>query len=529
MDKTLQVREILRTRGLTLYNVSRRSAELFGRSSPFYVPHNWYYRLARTFSIATIYQVLALSQITNFRLFDWLAVFGFDLDAISRLRLLIPRQQTTILDATVYDTHAWIPWFSERPRTTAPTSSIAPLGRLLTRAAPKRARDLLALNKRRFLYAIVGARDSYALPYFVPGSIVRADARRVEELLLSRNPNGEGPFFLVEHDLGWTCSRLIRLGKHRGLLHCPQRPCAERELLIGRDARILGVIDAEIRLLGRDRRSRGMMAKSAALGQPQFEHRPGEQTSLPDLLRQSRRGVELSFREASTISRWIADTLSDDLYFAAASTLSDYETLSTPPRHIEKIITLCLLYCIGFEQFLRASGFPLGQAGREPIPDALVPRHAPGRNHALPIIGQNDVPEPGGFLAALANQWEEVPLFLRSSLDEITGLKDFSLSDVFWMGGDEGQRHPLLRNALFVVVNRRARKPPAATGNAICEQRLHLLLRRDGSYLCGRCTLDQGHLVVHGYPGGPVGTQRFRDGIDAEVVGRITTILRGLL
>lgn len=528
MDLAQQVRRILSTRNLTLYRVSHQSAHIFGRSSAFYVPHNLYYDLAHTSSIPTISQILALSHITDYRLSDWLAVFGFNLDSISRLQLLIPRQQTIVLDSTVYDTHACIPWLAERPETGLATS-IAPLGNFLTRAAPKRVRDLLALNKRKFLYAKVGDRDLYALPYFVPGSIVRVNVRPVEEQLLSRNTNGEGPFFLIEHDFGSTCSRLIRLGKDHVLLHCPQRPCADRELHIGRDARILGVIDAEIRPVAPDHYSRRVTAKSAALGKAQLEHPQGEQTSLEGLLRYSRTSLGLSLREASSISRLIADTLSDELYFTAASTLSDYEALSAPPRHIQKIVTLCLLYRIGFEQFLRTSGFPLGRAGSEPIPDALVPRQLPGRNHGVQSAGENGVPKPSDFLAALVSQWEEIPLFLRFSLDQITGLKDFSLSDLFWVNSDKAPRHPLLVNATLVVVNRRARKPSPGRGNAVCEQPLYLILRRDGSYLCGRCTLNEGNLVIHGYPGGSVGTQQFRNGVDAEVVGQVTTILRRLL
>jgi hypothetical protein len=289
------------------------------------------------------------------------------------------------------------------------------------------------------------------------------------------------------------------------------------------------VIDAEIRSVAPDNHSRRVMAKATALGKPRLERPPGEQTSLKGLLRHSRMSLGLSFRDASSISRWIADTLSDELYFAAVSTLSDYEALSTPPRHIQKVITLCLLYCIGFEQFLRTSGFPLGKAGSEPIPDALVPRQLPGRNHSLQSAGENGIRESSDFVAALVSQWEEIPLFLRFSLDQITGLKGFSLSDVFWVNGDKPPRHPLLVNATLVAVNRRARKPSPDTGNAVCEQPLYVILRRDGSYMCGRCTLNGGNLVIHGYPGGSVSTQQFRNGVDAEVVGQVTTILRRLL
>src|SRR5579859_1833689 len=106
MDRAEQVRQILTTRGLTLYRVSQQSAEIFGRSSRFFVPHNLYYDVADPSLMPTIHQMLALSHITNYRLYDWLRVFGFDLDQTSRLQLLIPRQRTRLLDSSVYDLHA---------------------------------------------------------------------------------------------------------------------------------------------------------------------------------------------------------------------------------------------------------------------------------------------------------------------------------------------------------------------------------------------------------------------------------------
>jgi hypothetical protein len=110
-----RVRQILSSRGLTLYRVSRRSAEIFGKLSPFFVPHSLYYDLAVSSLSPGIQQLLALSRITNYRLSDWLAVFGFDLDAIPRLQCMVPRNRTVILDGSVYDTECWIPWFAEKP------------------------------------------------------------------------------------------------------------------------------------------------------------------------------------------------------------------------------------------------------------------------------------------------------------------------------------------------------------------------------------------------------------------------------
>jgi len=317
------------------------------------------------------------------------------------------------------------------------------------------------------------------------------------------------------------------LEKDRIVLHSPERPCAQLELRLGKEARILGVVDAEIRSLT-GQRTVETPHRLAGLPKPPSLHAPHLQTSLKDLLRDSRLRVGLSFREASSMSRWIANRVSDQLYFAAPSTLSDYETLLAPPRHIQKIIALCILYCIDFQEFLRVCGLPLDQDGHDPIPDELVPRQPPNRSRDLHApIGQEHLPEHGGFLDSLLKQWEEVPLFLRHSLNELAGLKSFSLSDVYWVGGDRVSSHPLLINATFAIVNRRIKNP--AQSKTACEPPLCLLLKRDGSYLCGCCALHQGMLIVRAYPGGRLATQQFKNGIDAEVIGQVTTVLRRLL
>lgn len=526
MDRALQVHKILATRGLSLYRLSQKSAELFGHSSEFYVPHNLYSVLADNPKGLAICQVVALSQITNYRLFDWLLVFGFELDSVSRLRLALSRPRTTMLDSTVYDPFAWIPWVTERPAS-VPLAQIVPLGKLLAHAPARRVRDVLALNQRKFLYAVVGEQDLYASPQFAAGSVVRADPTRAGELRAWRDSPSKEQFFLIEHVFGWSCSQVIALEKDRVLLHCPQRPCMGREFRIGRDARILGIVDAEIRPM-MPRPAGFPESKPWSLLQMQQGTSLRDEQTLKDLLRQSRLKSGLSFRQASALSRRIAEILRDKLYFAAASTLSDYETLAAPPRAIQKIITLCLLYGIGFEQFLLACGLPADQAGREPIPDELLARHAPQENSPRHRpAGTGSHIEAGPFGPALG-PWEEVPLFLRPSVDEIAAIKNLSLSDLFWVGGDPSPRHPLLVNACLVAVNRRARKLEPHRRAATSYGPLHMILSRAGGYLCGRCTLHQGKLLIAGYPLAGVSAQEFRNGIDAEVAGQVTAILRRL-
>lgn len=523
MELAERVRRVFSARGLTLYRVSRESARIFGGSSRFFVPHNLYRRVAVPSVLPGIHQMLALSHITDYRLSDWLKVFGIDLDSIVGLQSSIPRRRTALLDATVYDTEAWIPWFADRTAAGV-AGPIAPLGTLLAPWAPVRAGKLIAPDRGRFVYGMVGQEDAHALPHFVPGSIVRVDTRRAVEARSEARTGTERPFFLVEGDFGFTCSQLVPLSNNMVQLRPAQGACGVRELRIGREVRIHGAVDAEIRPLAGKRDSqcpRQPVARRGQLGPwPQGERQP------KDLLCRARLNAGLSFREASALSRLVAQRLSDEVYFVAPSTLSDYETLAEPPRHIQKILTLSLVYGVGFRLLLEAWGLPLGREGNEAIPEEILPRPATHKGTDRRSLSATQGQPDSDFLESLLRQGEEVPLFLRSSLEHLAGIRNLSLSDIFWVSENPKLFHPLLNRAVLMAVNRRTKRPMRRTARAHYSELLYLLLKRDGTYLCNRCVLDRGDLVIPSYSRGLPAEQRLRDGIDAEVIGRVTAILR---
>jgi hypothetical protein len=522
-----RVRQILSTRGLTFYRASQLSAEMFGRSSTFYLPRNLYHRLAASAVAPGIYQLFALSRVTNYRLSEWLGVFGFDLDVIPQLQALVARRRTVVLDPSVYDRDAWVAWFTDRPGA-AVAAVIAPLGQLVARATPKRARELLARGTTDFLYAKVGHEDLLAFPDVSPGSIVRIDTRQSKEMPSQAKNSGDERIFLVEHDAGFACSRLASLGNGRVVFRSPQLPFAEGGFSLGKDLRILGVVDAEI--LPVPHRDGALIPFAARPAQKGARlARNGMDMNLKQLIGRSRVCAGFSFRDASQTTRWMAQKLRDTLYFTAASTLSDYETLTAAPRHIQKILALCSVYAIGFGDFLRAIGLSFEEAETEPIPDEFIHRESPPASHKSNSANAEGNPrKQNGFLNLLLKRWEEVPLFLRRSVGEITRVPNFSVSDLFWVGGDPSPIHPWLVDAEFVAINRRVRKPAAARGASFWERPLYLLLTRDGRYLCGSCTLERGFVAVHPYPDRPFSPRQFKNGSEAEIVGEVTTILRRL-
>jgi hypothetical protein len=505
--------------------VSEQSAQIFGRASPYYIPHNLYSDVQIRSTFPNLYQLVSFSRISNYRLADWLAVFGFHLDDIPRLQVLLSSERTRLLDSSIYDENAWIPWFREKGIGRS-TPSIAPLPQIVAPGPFRRAKDLLEMNRRRFLYAKIGHSDLLSFPDLLPDSIVRVDPRRTAAVPLETTAGASKRIFLVENNLELNCCRVRRVSKDRIVLCSSQFPFSQFEGTPEREIRIHGVVDAEIlRFVGRSPSL--IPRKHATQGKSKPADISPSPASLNELIRSSRIRNGLSFREASRTSRWIAETLRDQTYFAATGTLSDYEAASSPPRHVQKIISLCVLYSIGFWDFLRAAGLPAESAGVEPIPDELVPRPTP--HVSLPRF-ESASPEGFGkeqndFLSSLIEGWEEIPFFLATSLSGILRSTSLSLSDVFWVGEDHNPMEPPLLNAIFLIVNRRIKRPEAIYKRS-WESPLYVVFRRDGSYICCVCTIERGLLVIHSHRDGPSERRQFGKTGDAEVIGKVIAIVR---
>jgi hypothetical protein len=130
------------------------------------------------------------------------------------------------------------------------------------------------------------------------------------------------------------------------------------------------------------------------------------------------------------------------------------------------------------------------------------------------------------FLEQILERCEEVPFFLRESIGALSGLEDLSLSDFFWVGGKYDVLHPYLTNGLVALVNRRRKRPFYFTSKPLWQQPLYVLLRRDGTYLCACCGLENGTLVVHPYSQQFHRPEQLRYHHDVEVVGQVILVAR---
>jgi hypothetical protein len=519
-DLVERVQSVLSSKGLTLYQASQRSETLHGRSSPHFLPHNLYYHLRRATFSPSIYQFLALSRISGYRLADWLLLFGFDLKDIPRLQVWFPSKRTLLLDSLA-DPEAWVPWLRDRTRNTA-IPAIAPLTQLLERSQARRVRSMPEIGNRGFFYAKIGLEDALAFPHLIPGSIVRVNPEVGEDLVPRRHGTTSSRLFLVEHSKGLYCSRLRVIRDNLVVPVSTQLTYPQIELRLPHEAQVLGVVDAEIRPLLKIVEPE-VPEELAKLWRPQPL---ATEASIGPMLRNARTNMNLSLREASAMSRRIADLLGEERYFLSPSSLFGYEVSDAPPRHFHTAITLCSLYGLQFQAFLGSIGIKPEEAGSQAMPDHLVRRpSAPGPvDHA----GEHGTPDSNGFLQVLLGKCEEIPFFLRESVGTLSGLTDPSLDDFFWIGGEPNPLHPSLTNGLLVVVNRRNRRPFHFRSKPIWQQPIYVLQMRDGTYLCGCCGIENGNLVVHPYSEHFYRSVQLRYHQDAEVVGQIVTIVRKL-
>jgi hypothetical protein len=392
----------------------------------------------------------------------------------------------------------------------------------LAAGSPVRQYSLLEPNPKRFLYAKVGMEDARAFPDLFPGSIVRVD-RQLEAILPSLNRTPSNRIFLVEHGRGLCCCRLLAAGPNRILTVSRHLPYPQLEFELQHEARILGAVDFEIRpLIGVEQ---PQVSNECRMRQNPVRLHRGSAT-LSQLLRASRLKAGLSLREASALSRQVARVFENEHYFISPSSLSDYEARDTPPHQIEKVITLCVVYAVPFYALLNAVGLSAAKAGQQPVPDRLL-SDAPFAPLDAGRVGADEITNQG-FLAELLRRCEEIPTLLRGAIAELSGLTSPSLRSLFWIGGVESPLHPYLANGILVSVDRRKQKPIDSRSRPPWQQAIYMVLRRNGTYLCGPCGIEDGTLVMH-----PDGEhmelrERFRNRRDAEVVGQVTAIARRL-
>jgi hypothetical protein len=505
-----RIRSILSTRGISLADAARLSRKAFPNDRRFHIPSNLYYVVQRTGFSPGVHQLLALSHLSNYRLVDWFQVFGLVLDDIPRMQTVLPTRYTTLIDGDTYDDRTLALAF-ERRANAFPPSSLCPLSEWIRLGPPRRYVSADKNREAKHLYAKIGLKDALAFPDLLPGSIIRIT--KSSELQSREIPMGRpSALFLIEHAHGLLCTRLHILGGKRMVLSPAHLPFAQVELELGREARILGTVDYELRPSAFSIPS-GVSRNMYRFWIPKPLASQTPHVPLNDLLLRARHRSGLTIREASAKTALIAGALQNPEFFCAPGALSDYEAQTEAPRHVHKILSLCILYSLGLWEMLTAAGLPLSQAGTAVIPDAIMDRTAPPARESK-SSGLDGVP------------LVEFPYILGRTAAEFFGMEDLSMRDLFWFVPSRQSFHPYLADAILLIVDRRKKRVVSQLQTPLWAQPLYVLMGRDNKYVCTSCVRDGKTITIRPFSDGFDRPLRLKREEDIEVVGRVMGILR---
>ena len=402
------IRRLLASRGLSLAEVARRSrlAPASGRLG--HIQHNIYDAIRNRQFNPSVYQLAALSRLSEYRFVDWLKLFGFSLDHVAGFQCSFSSSQTVELDARIYHPETRIPWF----RDVAPadfSAALTPLSRWLAAGPRREADSFRSRGRTAFRFVKIGTEDAYAFPNLLPGSIVRIEPVRPCQKFAS---SGSETIFLVETGNGLVCSPIHWTDQNHFVVCARHLPYTSMELETGPRAAVVGRADMEFRRTAKFESAIVPNRPKSFRKAPAFSNPP---RNLGDFLRQGRRRAGLSFREASARTRVIARSLGDPRYFCAPGSLSDYETRSRAPRHIHKIISICASYFVNVQAFLKESGIDLDALGGLAMPFDIL-QGSIGKTLAMPT-------EPSLVLRGLKRRFRNLPFFLHGRSRSISALR----------------------------------------------------------------------------------------------------------
>ncbi|MGH9503107.1 MAG: hypothetical protein ACRD20_09670 [Terriglobales bacterium] len=347
--------------------LSASTRRYYGSQSPYFIPATFLYKL-RGGVTPHVCQIAALSEITGYRFVDWLRLCGFDLREIPRLQMRLHTERTVLITPT----EGWSePSFSRPSPVPAGNPNLRP-------RAPERWS-----GKSRYLFAKIGARDAMVYPALLPGGMVRVDPRYAHPVEGCDSACKRDQMWLVEQPSGLICSRVQWIDQRQIVLLPNRPPWGSWPLHLPTEARILGLVDMGSRPLMLPR-----MIPPIEPAQPALPHREAGMR-FSDLLRISRARTGLTFRAAHRLTRTIAHILDDPEYTIALGLLSDYEAMGKLPRHIAKILSLCMIYCMDFRELLQVAGLQLDDSAKLPLPTPdRFHLHSNLPRHSAPLIPQ---------------------------------------------------------------------------------------------------------------------------------------------
>jgi hypothetical protein len=489
--RAAQIQRVLARCGLTARRASLVSqAPPFNRNRAHALRPNFLGRIRRG-EEPHIFQLATLSVLTGTLLEEWLTLFGYDAETVSRWQIALHRARTVPIWSRAH------PCDLQRyrrglcrvpvPPRAVPTGEI--VGLLPTLEIPRPPDDT-------HLYLKLGRDDRLVPSRFAGGSYVCVDTSQ------GLTPDAEPDhIYAVEHLYGLSVCRLARVGSDRIRLLGETAMPFPSLFVLGTQAVVLGGVACELQPLDQPV---DMSSREPPRSLPRSRQRLvsvlSDDVALHHYVAAARERAGLNLREAARLAGQMAAACGP-AYAIARSTLEHYETVDTVPHHLAKLFALASVYAFDLWHYLRLAG-------------ALMPL---GTRTLADLDASPEGARPMSTLDA------ELLRGLRLAL----GRPGLVMDDLYTFGRRDRSAHPLIEAGAILVLDRRRRPPDLLCSRSARDPTPALLLVQapGGGYSAGYARRRGRELTLEPPPLVAGAVHRIR--IDeAWVVGRVLAVLR---
>jgi transcriptional regulator with XRE-family HTH domain len=238
-------------------------------------------------------------------------------------------------------------------------------------------------------------------------------------------------------------------------------------------------------------------------------------------LKRIREKLHLRFRDVEESSLRIAARHQNDEFSVALSRLADIENKGTMPS-VYRLYSLCAIYRLDLSEVLSWYGVSLATLPGDSDAIQNCRTHLIGFH---PEVGEVQVPialDPGidlsrtVFLSRLIQKWGKLPLMLLNNLD----LRSLRYG---FIGTEDWSMNPIIPPGSLVVIDDTRRRIAASGWTTEFDRPIYFLERRDG-YLCGWCSLRDGHLTVQCCAASGCEPETYAYPLEIEVIGQVTEV-----
>lgn len=240
-----------------------------------------------------------------------------------------------------------------------------------------------------------------------------------------------------------------------------------------------------------------------------------------EILRKTRERLGLTIRRVEAASLKLAEKYSNQDFGISISRLSDIETKGVVPS-IFKLYSLAAIYHTDLRKLLELYGIEVGNLPSDH--QLFMPPHT-HRVTGLEFIESVQVPvrmDPGfdpkstSILGRFVMNWGAVPMAYLNQFNT----REFSYG---YVGSEDWTMFPLVQPGSLVQIDESETTIQKGSWLSEYERPIYFVELRD-SFRCCWCELSGSDLLMLAHPLSQQSTRVARNGLDAEIIGRVVGI-----